>query len=131
MTQRHARVLLAEDDETLRRLLADVLRQDGYEVEEARDGTELLERIDASLVVRWERAEQVVVVADVHMPGFTGLDVLAILRCAHCVAPVVLITAYGDPETHAEARELGAVVLDKPFELDALRSALADAVPLG
>lgn len=130
MADRIRRVLLAEDDAALRRLLAEVLRQDGYEVVEARDGVELLAEIDATLVARWERSDAFVVVADVHMPGFSGLDVLAVLRCAHCATPVILITAFGDAETREEAHELGAVaVFDKPFNLDDLRAALEEAAP--
>ena len=121
-----SRVLLAEDDGPLRALIADVLQGDGYEVVEARDGLELLANIEASLV--GEQRPFFVVVADVHMPGLTGLDVLAILRCSFVAAPVILITAFGDDDTRAEARELGAsAVFDKPFELEELRAAILEA----
>jgi len=64
------------------------------------------------------------------MPGLTGLDVLAILRCANRTTPVILITAFGDEATHAEGRELGAVaVLDKPFNVQELRTAVVGAMP--
>lgn len=120
-------MLLAEDDAPLRALLADVLRADGHEVLEARDGVELLAHIDAALVRQWHRADAFVIVADVHMPGLGGLDVLSMLRVACCATPVILITGFGDEETHAEARGLGAVaVLDKPFALDALRAAVQE-----
>jgi len=121
------RVLLAEDDGPLRDLLAEVLRADGHEVVEARDGVELLAHIENALVRRWQRADAFVIVADIHMPGFGGLDVLAMLRVANCATPVILITGFGDDEVRDEARELGAVaVLDKPFALDALRAAVQE-----
>ncbi|HZP43851.1 MAG TPA: response regulator [Candidatus Binatia bacterium] len=121
------RVLLAEDDAPLRGLIAEVLRADGHEVLEARDGVELLAQIEAALVRRWQRADAFVIVADVHMPGFSGLDVLSMLRVARCATPVILITGFGDDETREEARELGVVaVLDKPFPLDALRAAVQE-----
>ena len=64
------------------------------------------------------------------MPGLTGLDVLAILRCANWATPVILITAFGDEATHAEGRELGAVaVFDKPFNVDALRATVLETIP--
>jgi DNA-binding response OmpR family regulator len=95
---------------------------------EARDGQELLlaiERLKAGSV------RPAMVVSDVRMPGYSGLDLLAILRCASWTLPVVLITAFGDEDTHAEARELGAIaVLDKPFDLDDLRAVVRAAAPL-
>ena len=128
--RRHPLVLLAEDDEAFRRLLASVLEQEGYEVVEARDGLALLASIEDTLTVRRERPESFLVVADVRMPGLTGLDVLAILRCANWRTPVILITAFGDEATHAEGRELGAVaVFDKPFNVEQLRAAVLETMP--
>ncbi|WP_438015623.1 response regulator [Sorangium sp. So ce315] len=115
------RVLLAEDDRELRQLLAVALRRDGYEVLEAHDGNHLLELMAASLVSS-DGARPDIVVSDVRMPGKTGLELLAGLRRDDRSTPVVLITAFGDPETHAEAYRLGAdAVLDKPLDLDDLR----------
>jgi CheY-like chemotaxis protein len=123
-------VLLAEDDGAMRRLIASVLRTDGYDVHEVGDGVALLEEIESTLGARHERADSFLIVADINMPGLSGLDVLAILRCAFAATPVVLITAFGDAETHAEARELGALtVLDKPFDVDALREIVHEAAP--
>ena len=125
-------VLLAEDDAPFRRLIASVLAEDGYEVLEAGDGLGLLANIETTLGVRGERAESFLVVADVRMPGLSGLDVLAILRCADWNTPVILITAFGDEATHAEGRDLGALaVFDKPFGVDLLRSAVREAMPPG
>ena len=122
------RILLAEDDTELRALIAVELRQDGYEVIEAADGAELLDWIESS--IRANRRDYfAAIVSDIRMPGLSGLDVLAALHCAYWVTPVILITAFGDPETHAEARELGAVaVFDKPFDLAELRRALSAVV---
>jgi DNA-binding response OmpR family regulator len=123
-------VLLAEDDAAFRRLIASVLREDGYEVLEAEDGVALLANIEATLTLRRERADTFLVVADIRMPGLTGLDVLAILRCANSTTPVILITAFGDEATHVEGRELGAVaVFDKPFNVEELRSAVVETMP--
>lgn len=119
------RVLLADDDPDLRRLLSLTLRRAGYEVVEAADGVELLDRIEATIA---KRDYFGVIVADVNMPGLTGLDVLAALRCTSWTTPVILITAFGDPATKAEADDLGATVLDKPLDLDGLRTAVRAAV---
>lgn len=123
-------VLLAEDDQAFRRLVASVLEADGYEVVEAADGVALLAGIETALTIRRERAESFLIVADVRMPGLSGLDVLAILRCANRATPVILITAFGDEATHAEGRELGAAaVFDKPFDLDELRATVLETIP--
>jgi len=128
--RRQPLVLLAEDDAEFRHLLATVLAEEGYEVVEAGDGLALLASIEDTLTVRRERPEAFLVVTDVRMPGLTGLDVLAILRCANRVTPVILITAFGDEATHAEGRELGAVaVFDKPFNVDALRATVLETIP--
>jgi len=134
---RRLRVLLAEDDDDLRFLLAGALRKDGYEVLEARDGAELLAQLRGVLPsnTSWTAstpppAPPDVVVSDVMMPGATGLEVLTAVHRAQIGTPVVLITAFGAPETHAEARRLGAVaVLDKPFELADLRRLLRKIAP--
>jgi DNA-binding NtrC family response regulator len=63
------------------------------------------------------------IITDVRMHGVTGLEILAGLRENDWSTPVILMTAFGDAELHAEAMRLGALaVLDKPFELDALRT---------
>lgn len=115
------RVLLAEDDRELRLLLATALRRDGYEVLEARDANHLLELMGDALLSS-SGAPVDVVVSDIRMPGRSGLELLAGLRRDDRATPVVLITAFGDPETHAEAYRLGAdAVLDKPLDIDDLR----------
>jgi DNA-binding NtrC family response regulator len=64
------------------------------------------------------------------MPAFSGLEVLADLRSKNTTLPVILITAFGDRQTHAEALALGAyAVFDKPFDVDDLRTALMNIVP--
>ena len=123
-------MLLAEDDPAFRRLIASVLADEGYEVVEAADGLALLAHIETTLAARREPADSFLVVADIRMPGLTGLDVLAILRCANWRTPVILITAFGDEATHAEGRELGAAaVIDKPFNVQDLRAAVVETMP--
>lgn len=71
------------------------------------------------------------VVSDLRMPGFSGLDLLALLKCASHPAPVILLSAYHDAASRAEARALGALaVVDKPIDPDVLGSLVARAVRL-
>jgi CheY-like chemotaxis protein len=126
LATRIRRVLLAEDDQELRWLIAHSLRNDGFEVLEVADGLELLDRVGASLLDTLELDAIDLIVSDVRMPGWTGLEVLAGLSSAGCQTPVVLITAFGDAEVHAAGKRLGAAaVLDKPFDLNELSSLAA------
>jgi CheY-like chemotaxis protein len=118
------RILLAEDNETMLRLLGFVLRSDGHALAEARDGTELLEALASSLLggpdTRFDA-----IVSEQSLPGIEGLTILAGLRARGLPTPFVLITA--DPEVQARARRLGGVVLDQPFSTQAIRDAVTAA----
>ena len=129
--RRRLRVLLAEDDAEMRRLLGWALRKDGYEVIEARDGAECVGYAQP-WVFRGRRVEPPdVIVSDVRMPGWSGLEVLGILRAGDAAIPVILITAFGAPDAYAEAWRLGAAaVLTKPFDVDDLRRTIRDVVRL-
>lgn len=105
----------------MRRLLVSLLQSEGHGVVEASDGLKAL----ASLLRRRGEPEIDLLVTDLRMPGCTGLDLLALVRLERPEMPVVLITAFGDPATHLEARALGAAaVFDKPFDLRAFRDAV-------
>jgi DNA-binding NtrC family response regulator len=118
---RHAEALVAEDDDDMRRLVVQTLRDEGFHVVAAKSGWELLGHIADRMLARGGHPLDLIV-TDVRMHGVTGLEVLAGLREHDWATPVILMTAFGDRELHAEARRLGALaVVDKPFELDALR----------
>jgi CheY-like chemotaxis protein len=113
-----ARILLAEDDARLRSIYRRALEQVGYEVEEAVDGIDLLDRIGAAFLLG---APPALLIVDHRMPGASGLDVLDGLRAARWSLPVVLVTAFADEPLRAAARRLGALaVVEKPFDVDDL-----------
>jgi two-component system response regulator (stage 0 sporulation protein F) len=123
------RVLLAEDDHELRWLIANALRNQGFEVLEVGDGLALIDRVGSSLLDTLELDAIDLIVSDVRMPGWSGLEVLAGLNSAGCHTPVILITAFGDPEIHAAGKRLGAAaVLNKPFDLNELSTLAARLV---
>ena len=123
---RPARILLAEDDTEMRSMLSTALRSDGYEVVEASSGSDLLEEI-SMLLFRGEAIPADLIVSDERMPGLLGSEVLAGLRRACWPTPFVLITGFGDDDTHRKAFRLGAsAVFDKPFDLDKLRHTIVD-----
>jgi DNA-binding response OmpR family regulator len=126
-----ARLLLAEDDFELRELLACVLRADGHDVVEARDGNELWALLAGEDASGASVAQQpfALVVSDVRMPGLTAFDVLTKLQRTLTDTPVILITAFGDQTTHLRALRLGASrVFDKPFDCDDLRAAVHETL---
>lgn len=115
------RVLLAEDDETLRRQLARAIRGMGWEVTEFGDGRALLAGLD-----RMGPADGVTfLVTDVRMPNVDGIDLLTELSMRRQRLPTVVITAFADEYTRQAVRALGAsIVFSKPFDVDDLCTAL-------
>ncbi len=123
---RSFRILVAEDDSEMRRIVADALRGDGYDVVELVDGGRLL----VDLAARMKADESVdLVVSDIRMPVCTGLQILEVLRLSHWHTPVILMTAFGDEATRKRAASLMAVLFDKPFDLDDLRTTVANLLP--
>lgn len=115
----HATVLLAEDDPALRELLAFCFFRQGYAVVSCSDGLSLLERLHDSLDGKGDPVD--LVVTDIRMPGLTGLEVLESVCGRPEHPPVICMTAFGDPQTHAQAASLhAAAIIDKPFDIDRL-----------
>jgi len=112
----------------MRTLLAESLRSDGYRVEEAESGAALARAIAARLERR-HLASLDLIVSDVRLPGLSGLEVIDALRSVDWSVPVIVMTAFGDEDVRAEALRLGAVaVLDKPFDVESLRSVVRRAL---
>jgi len=115
------RVLVVEDDLEMRAWLDEELRELGYDVRTAADGTGALGEL--------ERAGADVVVTDLMMPGMKGTDLLAEVRARHAGLPVVIITAFGSIESAVDAMQAGAFhYVAKPFRIEQLRSALERAL---
>lgn len=125
---RPVRILLAEDDDEMRKLLVWCLRDHGYEVAEARDGIELCKQLAPQLAHAGAGGYDLVI-SDIRMPGTSGLQVLEGLQALAELPPMILITAFGDEATHGKVRDLGSAVLDKPFELDDLLTLVAETLP--
>jgi DNA-binding response OmpR family regulator len=122
------RVLLAEDDNEMRALMAMRLRDDGYDLVEVCDGTALFAAITCIQANRSPMPS--VIVSDVRMPGLSGLFVLRTVRDRGWTVPIVLITAFGCEETLNEAaRYQATMVLHKPFDLRDLSLAVACLLP--
>ncbi len=119
--QHATRVLVAEDDEELRELVTRTLRAEGFAVIGCANGLALTETLVSEL--EEDRQSFDLVLSDVRLPGITGLSVLEGLSEWEKLRdlPMVLMTAFGDPQLRALARRFGAVsLLEKPFEMATL-----------
>jgi two-component system nitrogen regulation response regulator GlnG len=106
-----ARVLIADDEDTLRWVLEKGLGQAGYDVTTVADGRAALRAFETD---RFD-----LVFLDVRMPGVSGLDVLRQLRDSHPDTQIVVMTAHGTMDTAIQAMQRGAYdYLAKPFDLD-------------
>jgi CheY-like chemotaxis protein len=113
------RIMVAEDDAAMRDLVVEALSQDGYAVSSVADGAALFDQLG-----ELEAAPFDLIISDIRMPVCDGLSVVATLRTRQCTTPVILMTAFGDAAARESATRLNAVLLDKPFELDDLRTAV-------
>jgi two-component system nitrogen regulation response regulator GlnG len=126
---RTLRVLVADDDDEMRAFVTAALQADGCSTAEAHDGAELLDLLRNALDEVDLRPD--VVVADVKMPGLSGLGVLAALQHTKWELPVILITVLTDESIHTVAKRLGAVgILHKPFDPDDLVTAVRNAMAI-
>jgi DNA-binding NtrC family response regulator len=115
------RILLVEDRDSLRRLLARALADDGYEVAPAATGGDAVRLLG-------ERPFDLVL-TDLKLPDRSGLEVLAASRRAQPQVPVVVLTGYGSVGAAVEAMKLGAYdFLEKPLELPDLARLVARAI---
>ena len=112
-------VLIIEDENIMRESLRDWLKDEGYEVETAKEGEEALEKIG--------KKEFSVAVLDLRLPGKDGLEVLREATEKDPKIKGIVITAYPSVETAVEAMKIGAVdYIVKPFAPDALEKAIQE-----
>ena len=119
------RVLVAEDDTEMRRIVSEALRAEGYQVIEAEHGGRMLADVAARLGAPEGDESLDLIVSDIRMPVCTGLQLLTTLREAHWPTPFILMTAFGDDAIRGRADALGAVLFAKPFDVDDLLATAA------
>src|SRR6516162_1173001 len=121
MAQR-PRILLADDEINLRKVLGAILLRDGYDVLEAADGEQALDQIAAA-------SDVAVLITDLRMPKLDGMGLLRKVVAEHPEVPVIMITAHGSVDSAVEAVKLGAFdYIEKPFEQSQIRQVVQKAV---
>ena len=121
-----ARILIAEDEDAIRGLVARALLQDGHDVMTATDGAEALE-----VLLREQGAFQLLL-TDIRMPVMDGIALALAAARDHPQLAILLMTGYADQRERAHGLEaLIHDVVTKPFSLATIRAAVAEALTAG
>lgn len=110
----NAKILVVDDENTMRNMLSDVLLEEGHEVFEAPNGEEAVKKL------REEYFE--LVITDIMMPGLNGIGVLKAAKEIEPGTDVIVMTGYASVETAVESMRLGASdYITKPFNIDQIK----------
>ncbi|MCP5107994.1 MAG: sigma-54-dependent Fis family transcriptional regulator [bacterium] len=121
MLHERLKILIIDDDPSIRNMLAIVLKKSGYEVTSTESGKSALERL------RKETFD--LVISDIKMPDISGIELLKKIKTINPEIPVILITAFASANDAVEAMKLGAEdYVTKPFNLDELKIVIDRAI---
>jgi CheY-like chemotaxis protein len=125
----NVQVLVVDDEhdvaDLFRQQFRRELRSGKFLMDFAYSGAEALEHIAIPSDV-----QLILLLSDINMPGMTGLELLPKVRKLRPDVPVIMITAYGDPQTRQKAVDCGAAgFLTKPVDFDNLRQEIASRLP--
>jgi FixJ family two-component response regulator len=114
-------VAILDDDDSMRTALQGLLKSAGMPAQAFASAEEFLKS--------GQQHETACLIADIRMPGMSGLELQAQLNAEHCRIPTIFITAHGDTKMRMQALRAGAVeFLSKPFDdevlLESVRAAL-------
>jgi two-component system response regulator HydG len=108
------KILIVDDEESHRIMLRAVLKDEGYEVAEAADGTEAIRAVVKEAFD--------LILMDLRMTSMDGIEALTEIRKISTLVPVLIMTAYGSVKTAVEALKAGAFdYLTKPLDIDELK----------
>lgn len=118
------RIYIVDDEPKIGDMFVKVLSREGFEVQSFVSAIKMLEAVDQN-----ERPD--LVVADLMMPGMSGIEMMEALRDRKLRVPVIIMTAHSSVQTAVEAMRLGAFhYLQKPINLEEMRVLLAKALDL-
>lgn len=117
------RILIVDDDKDMSKLIADILKEAGYQEDRATDFDSAMRKL--------KKQSYGLVILDYKLPHISGLTLLEEIKKINPSLPVIMISAYGNDYVKAKAKELGAFCfLDKPFAikelLQSIKERLAD-----
>ena len=115
-------ILVVDDEEDVEELFRQQFRRDirvgRFTMQFAQSAPTALQ-----LIAEASEAKIILILSDINMPGMSGLDLLPKAKAVRPDVPIIMITAYGDPDTERKALENGAeALLTKPVDFAALRS---------
>ncbi|WP_417264835.1 sigma-54-dependent transcriptional regulator [Brumimicrobium sp.] len=114
------KILVIDDEKSIRRALKEIFEFENYEVDEAEDGKEGLEKATSQYYD--------VIFCDIKMPKMDGMEVLAALQKEKVDSPVIMISGHGNIETAVEAIKLGAFdFIEKPLDLNRILVTIRNA----
>jgi two-component system, NtrC family, response regulator PilR len=109
-----SRILIVDDEPSMREMLRIVLRRDGYDVTVAANGTQAID------ILKRERVD--LLLSDIRMPDVSGVDVLRTAKDVNHDLIAFMMTAFASTDTAVEAMRLGAAdYFTKPFSMDEMR----------
>lgn len=114
------KILIADDDKNLRKVLMNELSEEGYHVTETDSGIKALDLL--------EKDEYDVLLLDLNMPSLGGIDVLKKIKTLEIPTEVIILTGHATVSTAVEAMKLGAYdFLTKPFKIEELKAVIEKA----
>lgn len=116
-----SRILVVDDESSMRQLLEIALSKEGYRVKAAESGRKAVKILGKDSFD--------LVISDIRMPDMTGVEVLRTVKELNPEIPVIMITAYASTETAVEALRLGAYdYITKPFKIEELKNTISNAL---
>ncbi len=116
-----SRILVVDDEESIREFLEIMLKKEGYEVTTAEDGLKAKEILS--------KKSFDMVISDMQMPNVTGIELLKYVKDSYPDVVFMMITAFGTTETAVEAMKMGAYdYVTKPFKIDEVRLNIHNAL---
>ncbi len=116
-----AKILVIDDQKSIRNTLKDILEYEGHEVNVAEDGLDGIEKFNAG--------KYDVVLTDIKMPNMDGMEVLEKIIATGTDAPVIMISGHGNIDTAVEAIKKGAYdFIEKPLDLNRLLVTIRNAI---
>jgi len=110
------RILIVDDQKGVRRLLEELFKKEGWEVQSAGDGQKAIDKVAALM------PDLDLILMDLKMPNINGLEATRILMERNFHIPIIMMTAYGENEVVKQALAAGAKkCISKPFDIMVLR----------